>query len=564
MILHFEQPFGNHNGGCIRFGPDGYLYIGLGDGGSANDPFGNGQNLKTLLGSILRIDVDRRDPGMKYAIPKDNPFANAGGGARGEIWAYGLRNVWRMSFDRKTGDLWVGDVGQNRYEEVDLITRGGNYGWNIREGFHPFKPDAPQTGGPLIEPLAEYYHSEGLSVTGGLVYRGKRLSEYDGAYFYGDYVSGTVWILRQQDGKTTENREVAHTGLEISAFGEAADGEIVITAFDGHLYRFVRRDVDLEAARSTFPKKLSETGLFASVADLQADAGLIPYDVNVPLWSDGADKQRFIALPERGRVEFSETESWKFPVGTVLVKTFFLDLDRVQPSDRRRLETRLFVHAPDGWHGYTYLWNDDETDAELLDGWLSRTYSIRTAEGTDEQEWYFPSRSDCMACHTPSVGFVLGPNTRQLNHTFDYGTHRANQIEELDRRGVFTQNVSMPPARLESYPAWDSVSAPTDESIRAYLDVNCAMCHNPQGIAGGRPDLRYHTPTAQKSLIGRNPGQGQIGPPGSRLVVPGDPERSELLLRISSRDTRQMPPLATNVPDARAIELVRRWIAGLR
>lgn len=560
-LLRIEQPFGNHNGGSIRFGPDGYLYIGLGDGGSAHDPLGHGQNLETLLGSILRIDVDRRDEGKKYAVPEDNPFVLMGDRARGEIWAYGLRNVWRLAFDRATGDLWAGDVGQNRYEEVDLIKRGGNYGWNIREGFHPFHPDDRKNPGPLIDPLAEYYHSEGLSITGGLVYRGERLPEYVGAYFYADYVSGQVWILRQEDGTVTENRKVARTGLPITAFGEDAQGEMVFTAFDGHLYRFRKRDIDVDAVRRAFPKKLSETGMFQSVRDLHPAAGLIPYEVNVPLWSDGASKQRFIALPAKRKVGFHERAAWEFPVGTVLVKTFFLELDRRRPTELRRLETRLFVHAPNGWHGYTYVWNEDRTEAELLEGALTRTYQIRTADGVTEQSWYFPSGADCMACHTKSAGFVLGPNTRQFNRTHDYGGFQANQIETLDHVGVFSGRLPKPVTELEAYPEWNASSKPLDASVRAYLDVNCANCHNPAGIAGSRPDLRWHAPLKQMGLIGMPAGQGRLGPSDSLLVTPGDPKRSELLLRMSTRGSRQMPPLATNMVDRTAVELIERWIA---
>jgi len=563
QIMKIDQPYGNHNGGCIRFGPDGCLYIGLGDGGSAHDPHGNGQNLQTLLGSILRIDVDHEDPGSKYAVPKGNPFAGRDD-ARGEIWAYGLRNIWRMSFDRASGDLWAGDVGQNRYEEVDLIRRGGNYGWKIREGFHPFEPDASQTGGPLIEPLAEYFHSEGLSITGGQVYRGARLPAYEGAYFYGDYVSGQVWIVRYDGAKVTENRKVAQTGLAISAFGEDAQGEMVLTAFDGHLYRLRECRIDLEAVRADFPKRLSETGLFASTEKLQLQPGALPFSVNVPLWSDHADKERFIVLPAGAKIGFEEQSSWRFPVGTVLVKHFFLDLDRQNASERRRLETRFFVHSPDGWKGYTYLWNDAQTDADLLDEAMTRTYQVKIADGVIEQPWYFPSRADCMACHTRATDFVLGPNTRQMNRRRDDGGENANQIAVLARLGVF----ETPPARsveeLERYPDWQNDPEASDTLVRAYLDVNCSFCHSPAGIGGKRPDLRYHTRLQETALIDRPPNQGQVGPAGAVLVAPAAPERSELLYRISIRGSRQMPPLATNLTDETAIQRLSKWILDQR
>ena len=195
-LLRFTKPFWNHDGGTIVFRPDGYLYVFHGDGGSANDPYDNGQNLKTLLGKVLRIDVDKKDDGKHYAVPKDNPFVDHKDAAP-EIWAYGLRNVWRMAFDRKTGQLWAADVGQNLYEEINLITKGGNYGWNRREGLHPFGARGTGPRPEFIEPIWEYHHDVGKSLTGGTVYRGKRLPELDGAYLYGDYVTGKLWALHR-------------------------------------------------------------------------------------------------------------------------------------------------------------------------------------------------------------------------------------------------------------------------------------------------------------------------------------------------------------------------------
>ena len=238
VIMEIEQPHSNHNGGQIAFGPDGYLYVGLGDGGSRGDPQGNGQNLSTLLGSIIRVDVSALDENGSYAIPADNPFVGVEG-ARGEIWAYGIRNPWRFSFDRESGELWMADVGQNRFEEVNIVRRGLNYGWNIMEGSSCFKPSRGCDSRGLEMPIAEYGRDGGCSVTGGYVYRGERLPSLYGAYVYGDFCSGKIWGLRYEDGRVTEQLELVDSRLEISSFGEDQSGEMFILSFDGGIYRLV-------------------------------------------------------------------------------------------------------------------------------------------------------------------------------------------------------------------------------------------------------------------------------------------------------------------------------------
>lgn len=243
ILMKIEQPFWNHNGGSIEFGPDGYLYIGLGDGGKANDPFDNGQNLSTLLGSVLRIDVDKRENGKNYGIPADNPFVDLKG-ARPEIYAYGIRNIWRLTFDRQTGALWAGDVGQNLWEEIDLIVKGGNYGWNHREGMHPFGPNGEEASDKYIEPIFEYHHNVGKSITSGYVYRGKQVPELQGKFLYADYVSGKVWALDYdyETGKVKENYRIpAPENPPVVCYGETEDGEVLMSAIFGDygtIYRF--------------------------------------------------------------------------------------------------------------------------------------------------------------------------------------------------------------------------------------------------------------------------------------------------------------------------------------
>ena len=240
IIMEINQPFANHNGGQLTFGPDGYLYIGLGDGGSGGDPQGNGQNLNTLLGSILRIDVRGLSARGGYKIPPDNPFVSRAD-ARPEIWAYGLRNPWRFSFDRQTGLLWAGDVGQDKWEEIDIITKGANYGWNIMEGLHCYSPSAGCNQSGLTLPLAEYDHSQGCSVTGGYVYRGDKVPSLAGYYIYGDYCSGNIWALLFQNNAVAQNVLLLKSGLAISSFGEDQAGNFYILSQAGGIYTFVQK-----------------------------------------------------------------------------------------------------------------------------------------------------------------------------------------------------------------------------------------------------------------------------------------------------------------------------------
>jgi glucose/arabinose dehydrogenase len=239
-----NRPFWNHDGGTLCFGPDGYLYIAVGDGGAADDPFDNGQKLNTLFGKVLRIDVNRKEGDKNYAIPGDNPFAGRAD-ARPEIWSYGLRNIWRMAFDRKTGKLWAGEVGQNLYEEIILVERGGNYGWNRREALHPFGPKGAGPRPEFIEPIWEYHHDIGKSITGGLVYRGTQLPELDGAYLYADYVSGRIWALRYDESakRVVANRPIRDRSLPIMSFGEDERGEAYLMTYSASgqgLFRLVR------------------------------------------------------------------------------------------------------------------------------------------------------------------------------------------------------------------------------------------------------------------------------------------------------------------------------------
>jgi uncharacterized repeat protein (TIGR03806 family) len=353
-----------------------------------------------------------------------------------------------------------------------------------------------------------------------------------------------------------------------------------LCAFDGAIHRLQPRPIDLEATAKAFPRKLSETGLFASVAKNEPAEGLIPYELNVPFWSDFAVKDRYIALPEGASVKFSEREKWEFPRGTVLVKTFWMHKDRKNMQDPVRLETRLLVNGDEGWAGYTYVYNEEESEAHLLDDWLTKPVEVKTEEGKFDQPYYFPSQSDCLTCHTKQEGFVLGLTTRQMNRTLTYRGERVDQLEFLNKLGVFTERLSASSKELEQFPDWgfgnfdrsDSgreekppamPKGDTTKLARVWLEVNCAMCHRPEGIAPLEHDLRYHAAPEKLNLIQKVAKMGQRRATDSVLIEPGQPDRSELLFRIGRRGDWQMPPLATRLVDPRGYEVIRKWIESL-
>jgi len=545
-LLRWRQPFGNHNAGMIAFGPDNKLYIASGDGGSGGDPQGNAQDLTNLLGKILRVEPDG-------SIPNDNPFVGTPG-ARGEIWAYGLRNPWRFSFDRETGRLWCGDVGQSVIEEISIIERGGNYGWRKWEGnrlFNAGDPPIPNHTPPVVD----YDHSLGAAVTGGYVYRGARLPSLRGLYVYADYVSGRIWALEYDGTQATSNVEIADLGVNISSFGEDEAGELYFTAFDGRIYQLV----DNSAPPAGFPQTLSATGLFSNTSALVPTEGLIEYEVNAPLWSDGARKRRWIALPGIARIGFHPTGAWEFPEGTVLVKHFEIE---TAPGVVRRLETRVLVLEEEGWAGYTYRWNAAQTDADLITDAETDVFTVEdpgAPGGQRQQTWYFPSRSDCMSCHTTAAGRILGVRTRQLNRDFDYPRLTDNQLRAWNHIGLFSTDIGDETA-YEALPDPADESAPLAQRARGYLAANCGNCHLPLGPTPTNIDLRYHVPTNQTNTVGTAATNPVDGVPGAQRITTGLKEGSDLWERLRRTDEYRMPPLSSNVPDPAGIDLVGRWI----
>jgi uncharacterized repeat protein (TIGR03806 family) len=546
ILLQFDTPTRNHKGGNLAFDRDGYLFLAFGDGGELNDPNGNAQNPNVLQGKVLRIDVDSGSP---YAIPPDNPFATGGG--RGEIYAFGFRNPWRWSFDRESGALWLGDVGESNWEEVDRVELAGNYGWNPKEGTHCYPPGSTACAGVggLIDPIVEYDHGDGRqAIIGGFVYRGSALPWLVGTYIYGDFSTGTIWGLFYDPitGAPAPQVLADHT-LTISSFGEGLDGELYLTEFDGPM-RVHKIVPSMSAPAPTeFPQTLSATGCVDAADARKPAAGLIPYDVNVPLWSDGADTRRFMALPDGARIHVDADGQLELPIGAVLMEELSLGGNRV--------ETRLLMRHDDGnWAGYSYEWNDAQTDATLLAGARERMVGA--------VPWYFPSRNECLECHNGVAGRTLGLEISQLNRDFAYPSGLgANQLTTLDHIGLLDAPIGAP-AMLPALPQLGG-SAPLSDRARAYLHANCAICHRPNGPPETTIDLRYATPFGQTGLCRGAPSQGDLGVSGALLVTPGAPPFSILSLRMHALGAARMPPLGSHKVDPLGTSTIDQWIESL-
>ena len=403
VIINFWS--GGHNGGCLAFGKDGYLYISTGDGAgpAPPDPKMTGQDCSDLLSSILRLDVDHPERGKGYSIPPDNPFVNIAG-VRPEIWAFGFRNPWKMSFDRETGDLWVGDVGWELWELIDKVERGGNYGWSLVEGPQPVHVEGKRGPAPVLPTTKAHPHSEAASITGGYVYRGTSLPGLSGAYIYGDYQTGIIWAAAASGRAVTWHTELARTPLHLVAFGETNDGELLLVDHDRthQIYRLVP-SLAASPAQS-FPRRLSESGLFANTRDARPAPGVVPYDINSKLWSDGAVAQRLLAVPGTGKIGLSDQGTWQFPEGSVLARTISLERDPGRPESRRRVETQILHLEAGAWRPYSYLWNDAQDDAELVGaGGATRTINDGKPGTSPSRTYRVLARSECALCHNPWV-----------------------------------------------------------------------------------------------------------------------------------------------------------------
>ena len=539
---------GGHNGGDIQFGPDGMLYIPVGDLAPPDppDPRNDGQNLATIAGAISRIDVDRRDPGLPYGIPKDNPFVDMEG-ARPEIWAFGFRNPWKMDFHPKTSNIWLGDVGWELYEMVHRVEKGGNHGWSVVEGPVPAKPDQTHGPGPIVAPIVSYSHdTEGASVTGGFFNSGERFPELKGAYIYGDWSNGKVWALEWDGEKMTRNDLIAETRKQIVSFGDVSGGEIIFLDWpdDQRLHRLVPNPRAGEV--SDFPSRLSLTGLFEDTENEIPAPGVYGFSINSPMWQDGAESSYWVAIPRKEGFETSIAKPQPFILtqylevkDSVLVKTIRLN--------EQRVETQI-LHWDGYWNGYTYRWNEEQTDAILV----AREGLTTTVQG---KPWRFYARNECMRCH--------GSNFHKPLAFFPGQMDRDDQIKRFLDLGLVDDT-------FEKAAEIQPMGNPYDESLaletraRSWIHSNCAGCHRRSGGAGIVSMMNITTTNENMRMLNFEPSRGSFGLEGAPLIEPGNPYRSILYYRIATKGAGHMPMIGVPSVDNEGVKVVHDWIRSLQ
>jgi len=521
-----------------------------------------------------------------------------------------------MSFDAVAGQLWVGNNGQDQWEQAFLIKPGENYGWSVMEGSHPFYPKRTPGPTPIIRPTVEHSHAEFRSLTGGLIYRGRAFPELQGAYLYGDYSTGRIWAAKHDGNRVVWNKEIAQSPLKITGFFTDSQGELLICDYQpagqGALYTLELMTVTQQS--STFPRKLSESGLFDLVRRHQVVPGAIPYSVNAPFWSDGLSKERYIILPPGGKIGWTRNRGWNFPDQAVIIKSFGKEADVDGSLSRPWIETRFLTKQQGEWFGYSYAWKEDQSDAELvgaggMDRDLPMNVTPTSSNSAQPQRWHFPSRAECMVCHTRAANFVLGLSTVQMNKDHDYPSGvRDNQLRVLEHLGVMecdwpgearqklqeraqnkhltgaalahydqavqpqaNQRTPRPSRRLDQTPqSFPGLVNPYDSGkdltlrARSWLHVNCSMCHVEAGGGNAQMELEFTTSLDKMRVIDTLPLHDTFGLREAKLVVRGDASRSVLVHRMGLRGTGQMPPLSTYQVDTEGTALLRAWINSLK
>jgi|GEM_PF-725699 len=614
-----------HSINDIHFGPDGYFYVSFGDEGDQGEPYHNAQKIvRDQFSSMLRIDVDRDfvkhpnnlEPNPHYAIlinpgtgkanfsiPNDNPFVGNSVTYNGvtytpahpdflkirtEMWATGLRNPFKFDIDPVTNDVWVGDVGQDAWEEVTVLNKGDDAGWSYWEGSHrsPVNHPAPNTTPtPTVHKLPEYdyAHSTGNTcVIGGVYYRGSNYSTLQNKYIFGDHTSGRLWSLTR--GPTPGTAQVADLGVGtisqvVDFYVDPVTNDILIGQYQ--INKKIYRLKEVAPTLTNFPTLLSQTGAFADMATLTPNPGVVPYTPNLKFWSDGADKSRWFALKNTtDQMTYSRDDLWNFPPGMIFVKHFDMELNRDFPGTaRKRIETRFLVRNPSGLYGVSYRWNDQGTDATLADNsGEDFDLAIRTG-GTNNggvvtggtvatQPWHIPARGECLSCHNANAGHALSMNMRQLNRPGTLAGASGNFLTLLAQSGYLT-GFGDNPATLERFYRSDETTVNLDDRVRSFFGVNCSHCHRPNSGIVETWDARGHLSLEQMRILYVLPVSETYHDQNDRLIIPGDKENSLIYNRLQARNVigdgthngySQMPPIATNLPDQADIQMLAQWI----
>ncbi len=572
-----------HFAGDTRFGPDGYLYVSLGDEGYGFNWDNAGRWDRNFFSAILRIDPDQREGGLPpnvhpavhvgtYLVPPDNPFIGRTNyvigdtdlnlpmpleSLRTEFWAVGFRNPWRMSFRPGTRELYANDVGVGQREEINVVVPGGHHGWPWKEGSQPWPYDYPKSG--LVDPILEYEHSEGrTAITAGWFHDDPRNPYLQDCYLYADW-SGPIYATRRlADGRHAPPEILGFQPSIATAAQDPSDGAMLL-AGEG---LFV---LEREARVATVPSTLSGTGFFESVALLKPRPELTAYDVNQPFWSDHAVKRRWFVLPPgEGLVRFHPDRPWKAPPGTAWIKHFDLPASDIDPGRMRRLETRVLVRTDQDVYGVTYRWNAAQDEAFLVpEEGLEEDVPVETAAGNRVQRWRYPARTECRTCHSEIAGPALSFNSAQLNRLGSCGT---NQLEVLARRGFFGSEPDVRPNLLRAHPSLDDESVSLEHRVRSFLEVNCGSCHQ-QGSGNRSPwTALAQVPLAEAGMLQIQAihASGTLYEVfATNIIEPGSPSASVLFRRVSEPGPLHMPPLGTFVLNTQAISLLESWISGL-
>jgi glucose/arabinose dehydrogenase len=586
LINQYDED-SSHQAGDAHFGPDGYLYVSLGDEGSGYDTYQNAQRIdKDFFSGIIRIDVDKRAGNLKpnmhpasstnYSIPNDNPFIHTtnfngitvnSNNVRSEFYAIGMRNPWRFSFNQLNGDLLVADVGQERWEELNRVVKGGNYGWAYREGYDigP-KWDIVVPGFTnWNDPILSYPHGteayQGDSIIGGVVCTNPALPQINGAYIFGDFIIGNIWMLRYASTNVTQWDRITTEPFPSSFGNDPSTGDVLIVK---HLDNVIKRIVYVtNTTLPQLPATLADTGAFSDVANLIPNPGVIPYNVNAPFWSDNTQKTRWFSLPDTNTtITFNADANWTFPAGAVWVKHFELAMTNGVASSNRRIETRFLVKNTNGVYGVTYRWGGSTTNATLVpDEGLDESFVISDAGILRTQIWHYPARNECIICHTTAGGQALGFNTAQLNLNFTYGEVTDNQIRAMNHAGYFSTDVTNINT-LRALVDPSSTNYSLDYRVHSYLAANCVYCHQSNAPAAGNWDARINVPIWKAGIID-GALENNFFISGNRIIAPGSLEFSILLKRVSSLDYIRMPPLASRMVNMSASNVLAAWILNL-